>query len=209
MIQAYNLYRDFKSECSKVRSEKNKVASEMVQLRGDLQTSSLSMNLKLEHNISSGVIRSKDEELTRKDEELAHLRQQHQDNYQSNIKAYFQSAEFKQVKDVEFFAGVDDYKKVVVNHHPEWDLKFVDDYYSETPQVDDIVVSPEDKLVGEDNDDGLSGQQGNLPHALPQPNPPESAETATGGGINEEGAESLLNIPPLAAIYLGGILKSS
>lgn len=71
------------------------------------------------------------------------------------------------MKDVEFFAGVDDCKKVVMNHHLEWDLKFIEDYYSEAPQVDDLALSPEDKLVGDDNDDRLSGQQGNLLHAPP------------------------------------------
>lgn len=45
---------------------------------------------------------------------------------------------------------------MVKNHHLKWDLKFVDDYYFETPQVDDFVLSPKDKMFGED-DNKLSG----------------------------------------------------
>lgn len=72
------------------------------------------------------------------------------------------------MNDVEFFTGVDDCKKLVIDNHLEWNLKFVDDYYSKAPHVDDLTLSPEDKLVGEDNNYKLSSQQGDLPHVLPQ-----------------------------------------
>lgn len=45
---------------------------------------------------------------------------------------------------------------MVKNHHLKWDLKFVDDYCFETPQVDDFVLSPKDKMFDGD-DDKLSG----------------------------------------------------
>lgn len=70
------------------------------------------------------------------------------------------------MKDVESFAGFDDCKKVLIDHHPEWDLKFVDDYYSEASQVDGFFLSLKDKLAS-DGDDKLSGPQGNPPCARP------------------------------------------
>lgn len=55
----------------------------------------------------------------------------------------------------------------------------MDDYYSEAPQMDNFVLSPEDKLAN-DNIEGLSSHQGDPPHALPHPTPPVDASTAVG-----------------------------
>lgn len=86
-------------------------------------------------------------------------------------------------------------------------MKFVDDYYSEALQVDKFVLSLKDKLT-RDEDDRVSGQQGEPSHTQPQPTILTGTTAATGGETTEEGDESLLNIPPLVVIYLEDIPKS-
>lgn len=63
------------------------------------------------------------------------------------------------MKDEEFFSRVNDCKRVVKDHYLEWDLKLVDDNYSEAPQVDNLILSSDDKLT-RNEDDRVSGQQG-------------------------------------------------
>ncbi|KAK9221842.1 hypothetical protein WN944_010271 [Citrus x changshan-huyou] len=66
MIQAYNLYRDSEGEWCRARAEKNEVANEVIQLRAKLTfLMSGHDSLKLEHDINSGVINNKDEEIAR------------------------------------------------------------------------------------------------------------------------------------------------
>lgn len=66
---------------------------------------------------------------------------------------------------MKFFAGVNDCKKVAKEHRPKWDLKLVDDCYSEAPQVDDFDLSLEDELVG-DSATKPTGQQDELVRVL-------------------------------------------
>lgn len=82
----------------------------------------------------------------------------------------------------------------------------MDDYCFETPQVDDFVLSPMDKMFGGD-DDKLSGQPGEPPRTQSQPTLPVHTATVVGGGTSDERDESSLNIPPLAAIYPSNIPK--
>ena len=72
------------------------------------------------------------------------------------------------MKDEEFFSRVDDCKRVVKDHYLEWDLKLVDDYYSEAPQVDNSILFSDDKLT-RNEDNRVSGQQGKLSHTQSQP----------------------------------------
>lgn len=82
MIKVYKLYRALKNECFKTIGEKNKMASEINQLKFEpASLKSIHESLKLEHIINNRVIKNKEEEPN-------HLRQQLQDSYQSHVKAY-------------------------------------------------------------------------------------------------------------------------
>lgn len=72
------------------------------------------------------------------------------------------------MKDEEFFSRVNDCKRVVKDHYLEWDLKLVDDNYSEAPQVDNLILSSDDKLT-RNEDDRVSGQQGKPSRTQSQP----------------------------------------
>lgn len=79
------------------------------------------------------------------------------------------------------------------DHHSKWDLKFMDDYYSKTPLVDDFDLSPEDKLA-RDSDDKPTGQQDEPAHVPPQPTfPVDTAITSrpVSRETNEEGVNLL------------------
>lgn len=95
--------------------------------------------------------------------------------------------------------------------HPEWNLKFVDDYYSEAPQKDDFNLLPEVKIIGND-DDKPRAQQVDLARVPPPSIPPADVAIAfglSGGRITEEGDEFSLNIILLAIIYPGDIPKGN
>lgn len=86
MIQLYNLYCDSDGECSIVKGEKNKVVSEVVQLRTELASlQSIHDSPKLKHDIISGLIKNIYKQ-------IAHLRRQFQNSYRTHVRAYLQSA---------------------------------------------------------------------------------------------------------------------